>query len=633
MNAPPLLLQLGASVRHHGQTCRIKAILDVSRVLLQPDDPDERPRAANINELAPLPDPADAKKLPPLTADDEKLTDERLEEAHRRLEIIRPLLLQSTSHSVVEHAREHRLHPATLYRWMKDYRQRERLSSLVPRYDLRGRPLEHRLNPEVEKITKETIEEHFLQKNRPSVSETAREVKNRCRDKNLEHPCHNTVRNRILALSERRVTRARHGTEKARRFRHLRGSLPGADQPWAIVHVDHTKLDLVLVDRETRQPIGRPNLTLAEDACTRMILGLYLSLDDGSALSAGMCLSHAILPKENWLARRGVEGDWPVWGIPEMVHVDNAKEFRGRMVEKACKELDISITFRRRKTPSDGGRIERLIKTIAQEVHQLPGTTFSNPQDRGEYDSEKEAALTLDEAERIIVDWIVNVYHRRPHQALGGKPPIKAWEDGLLGTPERPTPGLPARHSDEIPIRLLFLPFEERTVQPYGVKLDDITYWNDRLRHWIGGPPAKKSKAPRKFVIRRDPRDISRVWFFDPQLREHIELNYRDLSRPPMSLWELRAIRERLRAEGAKAIDENAIFEARERMRRVAEQAIRDTKSARRERERAQRHRENATKSVTKSAPNVPPVAAPAPESDPKEPKSPKALAFPEIDN
>ncbi|EIX1764644.1 hypothetical protein MJ718_004253, partial [Cronobacter sakazakii] len=45
--------------------------------------------------------------------------------------------------------------------------------------------------------------------------------------------------------------------------------------------------------------------------------------------------------------------------------------------------------------------MERIIGTAMQMIHdELPGTTFSNPDQRGDYDSENKAALTLRELER-----------------------------------------------------------------------------------------------------------------------------------------------------------------------------------------------------------------------------------------
>ncbi|WP_437412692.1 hypothetical protein [Sinorhizobium meliloti] len=53
-------------------------------------------------------------------------------------------------------------------------------------------------------------------------------------------------------------------------------AVPGvfaASRPLQVVQVDHTKADIFVVDEETRQPIGRPWLTLAMDVCSRMVTG------------------------------------------------------------------------------------------------------------------------------------------------------------------------------------------------------------------------------------------------------------------------------------------------------------------------------------------------------------------------
>ena len=47
-----------------------------------------------------------------------------------------------------------------------------------------------------------------------------------------------------------------------------------------------------------------------------------------------MAIQHLVLPKEPWLARLGVAAEWPVAGIPEALHLDNAKEFKARALEK-----------------------------------------------------------------------------------------------------------------------------------------------------------------------------------------------------------------------------------------------------------------------------------------------------------
>ncbi|MGQ4827668.1 hypothetical protein, partial [Enterococcus faecalis] len=86
-------------------------------------------------------------------------------------------------------------------------------------------------------------------------------------------------------------------------------------------------------------------------------------------------------------------------------------------------------------------------------------------------------------------------------------------------------------------------------------------------------------------IVRYDPRDLSRVNLLGPD-GTYYDLTYRDLRRPPISLWEHRLALKRLREEGRALVDETAIFGTIEAMRAIADDAARDSKRARRQRER-----------------------------------------------
>jgi len=58
-------------------------------------------------------------------------------------------------------------------------------------------------------------------------------------------------------------------------------------------------------------------------------------------------------------------------------------------------------------------------------VHCLPGTTFSNVGQRGSYDSDKSACLTLEESERWLTVAVAKYYHLRPHEGLDGQAPFR----------------------------------------------------------------------------------------------------------------------------------------------------------------------------------------------------------------
>ena len=58
-------------------------------------------------------------------------------------------------------------------------------------------------------------------------------------------------------------------------------------------------------------------------------------------------------------------------------------DFRSRAFVRACRDEGIRTIWRIPSKPHYGGHIERLIGTQMGAVHLLPGTTFSNPRERG----------------------------------------------------------------------------------------------------------------------------------------------------------------------------------------------------------------------------------------------------------
>ena len=86
-------------------------------------------------------------------------------------------------------------------------------------------------------------------------------------------------------------------------------------------------------------------------------------------------------------------------------------------------------------------------------------------------------------------------------------------------------------------------------------------------------------------IVRYDPRNLSRIHLLGPDGR-YYDIPYRDLRRPPITLWEQRLALKRLREEGRSHVDESAIFRTIETMRRIAEEAVSTTKTLRRQQER-----------------------------------------------
>ena len=486
---------------------------------------------------------------------------------------IQPLLLTPRTTDMVKAvAQEAGVHPATVYRKIALYEQSGRVSELTPVKPNGGKG-QSRLPPEAEAIVGSLVKEVYLSKQKRSIKKTNDAIRRSCTHANLKAPHYLTVRKRILAVSEVEREKQRLGSKVANeKHSAFPGHFPGADWPLAVVQIDHTKFDIMLVDDIHRLCIGRPWVTVAIDVFSRMVVGVYISLDPPNTMSVGLCIAHAILPKEQWLARLGISNSWPCWGVMQRIHADNGREFRGNMLQRACKEYSIDLEWRPVKTPHYGAHIERLLGTFNQEVHALPGTTFSSSTDRGEYDSEGQAVMTMAEFEKWIVTYITGVYHQRKHITLMTSP-IQQYEKGILGTDEMPGRGLPRRIVDPDRLHLDLMPFFERTVQPYGVVTDEVHYYSDLLRRYVNAKEPGQLRKRRKFTFRRDPRDISTLYFYDPEVKDYFRIPYRDTAHSPMSVWEFREARRRLEKQGVKAINEGLIFKSYEQMRSIEEQA------------------------------------------------------------
>lgn len=489
--------------------------------------------------------------------------------ARQRQKVIRDLAQAESPGSkarVLAAAKRLRVSVAYIYRLLSAYRQRPRTSTLLLKE--RGRARGARvLAPEVERLIDRSIKEFYLRQPKSRLIDLIRQLRVECHRAGLAAPNYRTVKRRLDTLDPREVVEGREGVRAARQKFEPVQATHLADYPLELIQIDHTAVDVIVVDEKHRAPIGRPCLTLAIDVATRMIAGFSLSLDPPSTLSVALALTQAVLPKDRWLADREITLEWPVAGLPDTVHFDNAKEFDTHALVQAGQEYDIDILHRPQLAPRYGGHIERLIGTMMGTVHFLPGSTFSNVQEKGSYDSERHAAMTLPELERWIALQILGNYHVTVHSALN-LPPRTAWECGLANRPA------PLRQpADARQFFLDLLPGKSRLIRRDGIRVFSIHYWDNVL-----SPLAGRSRRP--VLIKYDPRDLSRIYFLDED-GNYWDIPYRELGRPPVTLWEHREVMKQLRAEGRRAVDEKLLFDTIIEQREIVDAAIQSTKQRR----------------------------------------------------
>lgn len=452
-----------------------------------------------------------------------------------------------------------------LYALVKQYRANSVASALID-----GRPGPatgfSRFDPELDNLIDGMIESLFLTRQQPTVAALCRAIAHECMARGRDKPSRHAVELRLRRLRHAHVIRKRKGRKAAdNMFRPVRSAY-SADHALQIVQIDHTPVDQIVVDERNRLPLGRPWLTIAIDIASRVVTGFYLTMNSPSATSVAMALRHAVLPKEAWLQERAIDVSWQVSGLPDCLHMDNAQEFHSRALSRGCSQHGIEQLFRPPATPHYGGHIERLIGTMMGAVHLLPGTTFSNIIEKGDYEPAAQSTMTLAELESWIALQIAGVYHCSLHSALQCTP-ASAWERAVQHRSD------PIRHpADSDQFLLDFLPFEVRTVRRDGIRLFSIRYWDNALSSWVG----EGLRMPVKY----DPRNLACIFLQAPD-GQHLPIPYADLSRPPISLWEHNRALAALREQGRRSVDEGQIFAAIEAQRAIVATATARTITAR----------------------------------------------------
>ena len=503
-------------------------------------------------------------------SDSEFISNEERAEAKRRRDII--LRFEERGRfddaSVRAAAAEFGMSKAQFNRYRRTYRERRDLTCLLPEGSNGGLG-QFRLDPRVEAVIKEVRLEYDREKPNAKDHHHYKEIRFRCRQRGLQEPDFKTLRSRFAGIPIRERRHAKYGGKYAReRHDPIFGETPATTYPLQRIQIDHTLVDVVCTGEEDRRHIGRPWITLAIDEFSRCILGHVISWEYPNATTVALLITRIMLPKDDLLSRLGSKIDWPMYGKPDGIFVDQANELSSAEVKFGCEEWNIPKPETRPGGMTHwGGIIERFMGNAMDAVRLLKGSTadsrgFGKTKTR---DPNETAEMSLSELELWLLEAIYQ-YHGRPHSGLAGKQPGKTWMRGIYGTEREPGRGEAARINDRLKLFLDFADMEERTVQRYGVRLDGALYWGEALR------PILDYGSQKSFVIKRIPYDISRIWILSPIDDRYHELHATNLKSERPTLWEWDQARRKKRAEREPA-DVARQDESIERQREIERQA------------------------------------------------------------
>ncbi|WP_158305362.1 Mu transposase C-terminal domain-containing protein [Opitutus terrae] len=341
-------------------------------------------------------------------------------------------------------------------------------------------------------------EELYFSKTAPSKTFVWRALRQRREARGLPFPSKGAYRRHLDRMKNLRdATESRQG--KGAAYKYDASSAGGknwitaGDFPLKVSQMDGKSFDILVVDDETGEVLGKPTLTL-------LTLPHYGSAPIGAAFlfepesyrSGTMCLRDEI----------------ERFGEPvKYIVVDNGKAFNNATFDSLLATLGITKINRPPRDPRFASEIEALFRVIDREViHNSAGNTKPLQTARemtAEMNPEKLAIWTLSALWRRIEHYLFTMLWDAPSAALGTTPRL-AFERDQKRAPDRE--GRFTVPPDQA--KIAFFPEVDgvtRVVQPgRGIFVEGYYYWNDVM--------AKPHVEKTKVRVRYDPYELAIVF-------------------------------------------------------------------------------------------------------------------------
>ncbi|MFM0325481.1 Mu transposase C-terminal domain-containing protein [Caballeronia glebae] len=452
----------------------------------------------------------------------------------------------------------------SVYRWARSVsRAGGDNRALIDRFDRRGGG--SRLPLPSLNLLQQSIDSIYMAREPGSVTDlyadlryrVDRENEFRSENEKVPMPSLATVYRAIRSLDAFDATVARRGKRIAKIQFRTSGLGVHVEQILERVEIDHSPLDLFVIDERTNLPLGRPTVTIALDRYSRMPVGMHVGFQGPSVHAVLRCLRHAIVPKADLRDRYpDLQHDWPCHGKIREFVCDNGLEFHSDELKRVAFELGMIVTFCPKRQPWFKGAVERFLKTLNfQFAHALPGTSFARWFHREDYDPQEQALITYDQLLHVLTRWIVDVYAHSLHRGIKTTPHEK-WVTGVARFP----PVLPSSIED---IDITIGETHTRTLSHQGIELDNLRYNNPALLQ------IRSRHGPRvKVDVISYFDDVSRIAVIDPETKIPVIVSALDQEYTSgLTREQHRLLCARARETGKGLVDQSALAQAKTEIR------------------------------------------------------------------
>lgn len=321
--------------------------------------------------------------------------------------------------------------------------------------------------------------------------------------------------------------------------------------PMGVLEIDHTPVDVTVVDANDLV-LGRPTLTIAIDRCSRMVVAFVLHWEGESYAAIMMTLRHAIRPKTYVREMFGdkIKNEWPCWGLPFMICIDNGTAGHSHNLDAACESLgNIAIDYTETRRPQHKAKVERVFSTFNSYLfHALPGASLVRGRD-SDYNPATAARIELHALNLAFHRMIIDFYNSKYHHGLRDIP-IDVWRAGI----EKHKPRTPS-HIDDLDV--LSSGSKTRLLTNQGIRIFGLRY-NVLALEML----RVEAKGDVTVNVRYDPTDITKIQVHDAVRARYINVECLDADVHGLSLWQWNAIRQR-QVEKKKNNDRSGIWSER----------------------------------------------------------------------
>lgn len=399
---------------------------------------------------------------------------------------------------------------------------------------------------EVQKVVDDEIERLLKRGKRASVPELHDAVQLAIVTENgpeaakdrLPFPTERAVRYCVDRLGAYDKDRLLHG--KAYADKKYKSNGPRAEYTRVLerVEFDDSPTDLLVVDTTTRLPLGRATETFGVDCYSGMPYGSHTGFDGTGFLPVGRAFLHGIQPK-TYIKELfpEVEGEWPVYGVPQEIGVDNGAGYISSDLADACSQLGTNLDYCPPRDPDGKPYVENFARNLAQKLlHKLDGTTFANFLDKGDYDPSTHAVISFDAYMELKHLMLVDLW---PHEVNRGRHnrPITLWQLGVKNYP----PAMPRKLQE---LRVLLGKIEMRVITNSGIAFECLAYNSDELkllRRDLGSGSVK---------FKYDPAELAAIHVYDPRTDKYLTVPALDQAYANgLSLWQHQIIKRFVREE------------------------------------------------------------------------------------